>query len=184
MKQFVIVALLGSAQAFAGVPDKCEIKVTDLKSGESSVTPFEASVGEEKLTTKTVEIKKIKKVVTGRVYYTDEWVGIRWPDENVILDVSGTVRLDVEKKEVKGPFKPVGKGSQTRPIFSNFNDVNPMAFCQKGLNDSDFASKAAPGGNLPLFLDACRAFIDNKGVNTLSVSKTVKGQLIELTCKE
>lgn len=184
MKNLITILFLLGSQVFAAEPPKhCQVIQANLKTGTKSVIGnFEATVGEEELTTKTYVVKNLKKVVTARVYFTDEWVGIKWGDG--VSDVSTTVRLDIEDRAMTGGFEAKGPNTQTRVLFSNWGDIKALDVCKKALADKSYASSIAEGGNLPILLDSCEAYVENKESNTMLVSKTVKGQEIRLVCSD
>ena len=182
-KIFLGLVVFVSVKAFAaGAPTNCKVSVTDKKGKSVLSETFVAEVGEEELTTKTYVVRELKKVVTARVYFTDEWVGIKWGDAT--HDFSTTVRLDVEKRAQTGEFKAKDEGTQTRVLFSDWNNLKAVDVCNKALSDKEYAASIAPGGNLPVLLDSCRAYVLNLESNTLQVSKSEKGYTVTLTCTD
>jgi hypothetical protein len=185
MKQFLLVIFVSVHARAAGAPTTCQVGVTDLKTGAySALGNFEAELGEEQLTTKTFQLTNPKRLITARVYFTDEWVGIKWPDDKAIHDLSTTVRIDVEKKAKKGDVAATGEGTQTRVLFSDWNNLKAIDVCNKALSDKQYAASIAAGGNLPILLDSCQAYVENSESNTLVVTKTLKGKEIRLICTD
>lgn len=171
-------SIYSSSVLAAGVPSKCKVSADGKLIGE-----FEAEVGEERLTTKAFKIPGTKLVATAQVFYTDEYIRVKWADSRGYLDLSTSIKISAGKKAKTD--KDFGSGDfKTRAILTDWGDVNAGEFCQKALADKEYAKTLAEGESLNIFLESCEAFIKNSNSNVIETGLQVKKNSLLLTCSD
>jgi hypothetical protein len=116
-----LAALALATTAAAGVPDKCQVSILDMApnspGSSQAIGTFDATVGEEELTTRSYKIPGIQQTVTASVFYTDESIGIEYGDSSAILGLS------VGKKAVKNAIEAKDASLGEADISSQFGLV-------------------------------------------------------------
>jgi hypothetical protein len=180
MFPLVLLAAFASVSASAGVvPDQCTVSL-----GGQVLGSFKATVGEEELTMQAYAIPGTKLQAIARVYFTDELIGLN-VGNGAVLDISTTIRLDVDKQVPADPnFPLLDKANVTRAILDNFGDINMMDVCKKALADPQYAAQVARSeGDMAVLMDSCKSYVELGGKNVISASKAVAGGKLELVCK-